>query len=233
MHPFVRYINDFTHLAFPFNCFGCHKALEEGELPICDDCYGGMPLTKYWQHDENAVEKLFWGKLPIEQACAYCFFTKHGMVQELMHQLKYNGKPIVGELMGSFFGRQLLGTAYADVDVIIPIPLHASKQKKRGYNQCDFIVKGMAKELGKSYNLTVVERLRANETQTKKGVYERWINVKELFKVVQPQFVNGKHVLLVDDVVTTGSTLEACADALLQVPGTKVSIATIACPSPF
>lgn len=233
MHPVSRYINDFSHLAFPFNCYGCHKAMEEGESPICGECLDGLPLTKYWEQDDNAVEKLFWGKIQIERACALSFFVKHGIVQELMHQLKYNGKPQVGELMGGFFGKTLKETPYAEIDVVIPIPLHQTKQKKRGYNQCDFIARGIAIELGKSFNLNVVERLRANETQTKKGVYERWINVKELFKVVQPQFVNGKHVLLVDDVVTTGSTLEACADALLQVPGTKVSIATLACPSPF
>jgi ComF family protein len=130
-------------------------------------------------------------------------------------------------------GRVLKDGHFTDVDVVVPIPLHADKLKKRGFNQCDFIAAALARELDKSYNNRVVQRLRANETQTKKGRYERWINVKELFRVTEPQFVIGKHVLLIDDVVTTGSTLEACADAILQVPDTKVSVATLACPSPY
>ncbi|MEZ4721498.1 MAG: ComF family protein [Flavobacteriales bacterium] len=229
----VQYLNDFSHLAFPFNCFGCNVALDEGEEPICNHCKEHMPLTRYWEHDDNAVEKLFWGKIQIERAAAYSFFTKGGIVQSLMHQLKYNGKIDVGLLMGRYFGEVLKDSMYDKIDLVVPVPLHASKLKKRGYNQCDFIARGIAESMGKPYNVNCVARIRANETQTKKGIYERWINVKELFKVVEPQFVRGKHVLLIDDVVTTGSTLEACAGALLQVPDTRVSIATIACPAPF
>lgn len=202
-------------------------------MPICDDCREGLPLTRYWEHDDNSVEKLFWGKLPIERACSFVYFSKGGKVQELMHQLKYNSKPQVGELMGHFLGERLVDTAYAEVDLVVPVPLHRTKLKKRGYNQCDFIARGLAMRMEKPYSNHVLQRLWANETQTRKGVYERWINVQELFQVVGPQFVSGKHVLLVDDVVTTGSTLEACAGAIAQVPGTKVSIATLASPSPF
>lgn len=115
----------------------------------------------------------------------------------------------------------------------MPVPLHATRLKSRGFNQCDFIASGISAAMDKSNNNRIVKRLRANETQTKKGRYERWINVKELFRVEEPQFVMGKHVLLVDDVVTTGAKLEACADALLQVPDTKVSVATLACPSTY
>lgn len=232
MNTITTYLNDFTHLVFPFNCFGCNQALQEGELPICDECQERFPKTRYWEQDDNSVEKLFWGKMPIERACAFLFFTQGGTVQELIHQLKYNGKPQVGELLGGFFGKQLLETPYSEIDIVVPVPLHRSKLKKRGYNQCDFIARGLAMWMEKPYNNTVLQRLRANETQTKKGVYERWINVQELFRVDQPQFVSGKHVLLIDDVVTTGSTLEACAGALAQVPGVKISIATLACPSP-
>lgn len=228
----LRYIADFSHLAFPFNCFGCNVALDEGDEPICRLCSASFPLTRYWEHDDNTVEKLFWGKLKIERAAAYVFFSKGGMVQQLIHNLKYNNKTDVGVLMGTWFGQVLNDTFYRDVDVVIPVPLHTSKQKKRGYNQCDYIARGIATAMGKSYNTACVARLRANETQTRKGLYERWINVKELFCVVEPKFIFGKHVLLVDDVVTTGATLEACAGAVLQVPNTKVSIATLACPAP-
>ena len=115
----------------------------------------------------------------------------------------------------------------------MPVPLHATRLKSRGFNQCDFIASGISAALEKSNNNRIVKRLRANETQTTKSRFERWINVKELFRVEQPQFVMGKHVLLLDDVVTTAATLEACADAILQVPDTRVSIATLACPSPY
>ena len=224
---------DFSHLAFPFNCFGCGNSLDEDELPVCNNCQLALPLTRYWEYPDNEVAKLFWGRLPLENATSLVYFIKDGLVQELLHQLKYNGKKEVGTILGGLLGEKLKGTSFSEVDVIIPVPLHASRLKTRGYNQCDFIASGISTVLEKSNNNGIVQRLRANETQTKKGRYERWINVKELFRVEQPQFVLGKHVLLVDDVVTTGATLEACADALLQVPDTKVSVATLACPSPY
>lgn len=229
----LEYLVDFSHLVFPFNCFACGIALNAGEKSICNACRNGMPLTKYWLHNDNPVEKLFWAKIPVKQAASFVFFTKGGMMQELIHQLKYKGKTAVGELMGELFAQHLCGTAYEEVDVIVPVPLHVSRQKKRGYNQCEHIANGMAAGLKKNCSPGIVQRVRANETQTRKGVYERWINVQELFRVERPELVAGKHVLLVDDVVTTGSTLEACAGALLQVPGTKVSITTLACPAPY
>ncbi len=227
-----KYLRDFSHLAFPFNCFGCNTALEEDELPICKECFEHFPRTYYWRHEENTVEKLFWGKIKLVRACSYLFFTKGGIVQQLMHQLKYNSKVEVGHLLGKYFAQDLDEHWYKDIDVVVPVPLHKDKLKSRGYNQCDSIVSAMAQEMQKSYQLTAVERIRANDSQTRKGRYERWINVNELFSVCQPQFLIGKHVLLIDDVVTTGSTLEACASAILTLPGTSVSIATIACPSP-
>lgn len=176
---------------------------------------------------------MFWGRLPLIGATSFLFFMKEGLVQNLMHELKYNGKKEVGLILGQLFGEVLAETEFNEIDVVVPVPLHASRIKKRGYNQCDFIASGISMVLNKSNNNRIIKRLRANETQTKKGRYERWINVQELFRVVEPQFVRGKHILLIDDVVTTGATLEACADALLQVPDTKVSVATIACPSPY
>lgn len=227
-----EYFRDFSHLIFPFNCLGCGNALDEGELPICDHCREHLPLTHYWRFEENSVEKLFWGKLKIDHACAFTFFTQGGIVQKLIHQLKYKGKTESGELMGQFFGDVLKETDYANIDMIIPVPLHKDKFKKRGYNQCEFIASGISEKLNKPVITESIARVRANETQTKKGLYERWINVKELFRVEQPELIEGKHVLLVDDVITTGATLEACAGAVLQVPGTRVSLAALACPSP-
>ncbi|MEX2597782.1 MAG: ComF family protein [Salibacteraceae bacterium] len=227
-----EYLQDFSHLAFPYNCFGCNKALEAKELAVCEECSARLPKTKYWLQDENSVEKLFWGKIPIVRACSFLYFTKGGMVQSFMHNLKYNGKIAVGEILGDYFGEALKGTAFEEVDVVIPVPLHKSRLKKRGYNQCDSIARTMANALGKQYRTDAMIRTHANASQTKKGRYERWLNVKSLFEVMDTKGIKGKHVLLVDDVITTGSTLESCAAAILELPGTKVSIATIACPSP-
>lgn len=233
MFPLLQYLDDFTHLLFPFNCSGCGRVLEAHEYELCTHCHESLPHTRYWLHRGNTVEKLFWAKVPVERASSFLYFTKGGIVQAMIHQLKYKGKTEVGDLLGMLFAKELIETDYSGVEVIVPVPLHASKKKKRGYNQCDHIAYGMARELGKPTQVAAVSRVRANETQTRKGVYERWINVRELFRVEEPQHIEGKHVLLVDDVVTTGSTLEACAGALLQVPGTKVSIATLACPAPY
>jgi ComF family protein len=227
-----KYLRDFSHLVFPFNCYGCNAALDEDELPICKDCLDHFPRTYYWRQQENSVEELFWGKIKFVRACSYLFFTKGGIVQELMHQLKYNSKQEVGHLLGKYFAQDLSPEWYSDIDVVVPGPLHKDKLKKRGYNQCDSIASSMALGMNKSFQLNAIERVRANESQTRKGRYERWINVNELFTVSQPQYLAGKHVLLVDDVVTTGSTLEACANAILSLPNTSVSLATIACPSP-
>ncbi|GAB5538359.1 MAG: ComF family protein [Salibacteraceae bacterium] len=228
-----QYLRDFTHLTFPFNCYGCSRALEEGDRPICRDCIEHFPRTFYWQQDDNEVEKIFWARIPVEGACSYMFFNKDGIAQALMHQLKYNNKPIVGEWLGRLFGEEIKDSVFDNVDILVPVPLHRKKEKSRGYNQSNYIVKGMSESMNKRYSTNAIERIRANESQTKKGRFERWINVRELFRVSQPEVIQNKHVLLVDDVVTTGATLEACADAVLQVRGTKVSIATIACPTPF
>ena len=228
----IKYLRDLSHLAFPFNCFGCKSALDEGESPICDDCRAHLPRTHYWRQNENTVERLFWGRIKLVRATSYLFFTKGGIVQEMMHQLKYNSRPEVGQILGGYFGMELDDSWYSDIDVIVPVPLHKDKLKKRGYNQCDSIVVGLAQEMKKSFRLNAVQRIRSNESQTKKGRFERWINVNEHFAVTEPDFLAGKHVLLVDDVVTTGATIEACASAILLVPGAKVSIATIACPNP-
>ncbi len=192
-----------------------------------------LPLTKYWKRMDNPVEKLFWGKIKIERASSMAFFKKGNKVQKLMHELKYNGAEEVGYILGNRFGECLSDSDLSNVDVIAPVPLHHSKLKKRGYNQCDSIVEGLAEVMQKPVVHQAVRRLKYNESQTRKGVYDRWLNVRELFRVETPECFQHQHVLLVDDVVTTGSTLEACAGAILSVPGAKVSIAALASPAPY
>lgn len=231
MASLVNIWQDFTHLLFPYNCAGCSYALDESEHIICKHCIENLPRTLYWTYHDNAVASTFYGRLPLQRACAFLYFTKGGKVQEMLHHLKYNGRPEVGQMLGRLFGEHLSASVYQDVDCIVPVPLHAKRLKVRGYNQCDHVALGLAESMQKQYLTTAVQRIKANESQTKKGRYERWINVHELFRVVEPQRIANKHVLLIDDVVTTGATLEACAKALLLVPGVKLSIATIACPS--
>lgn len=231
MNRLKEHFIDFTHLAFPFRCCGCQSALDRDEDLICNDCLMHLPLTEYSSIRNNTVEKLFWGKLPVRYAAAYCYFTAGGVVQSLVHALKYKGKTKVGSILGHAYALELRKTVFQEADLVVPVPLHASRKKTRGYNQCDFIAQGLAFGMNLPYDVKVLSRLRANESQTRKGVFERWINVKELFKVERPELIEGKHVLLVDDVITTGATTEACAGAVLTVPNTTVSVVTLACPA--
>jgi len=158
------------------------------------------------------------------------FFAKGGKVQHLLHLLKYKGKKEIGEYIGKIYGEDLKKSLfYSDIDVIIPVPLHPRRKRKRGYNQSEIFAKGLSESLVKPYDTRTLIRTYASETQTKKSRFRRWENVKEIFDLKDHQHLINKHILLVDDVVTTGATLEACASMLLKIPGVKVSIATIAC----
>jgi ComF family protein len=158
------------------------------------------------------------------------FFAKGGKVQHLMHQLKYKGKKEIGVYLGTLLGNELkMSPFYADVGVIIPVPLHPKRKRKRGYNQSEMIARGLAQSLDRPYDIHTIVRTYASETQTKKSRFRRWENVKEIFDLKDYQHLINRHVLLVDDVVTTGATLEACATMLLQIPGIKISVATLAC----
>lgn len=222
----------FFHLFLPYWCYGCEAALDEGEANICDHCQQTLPLTHHWRDAENEVQKLFWGKVNIQHAGAMCYFTKGGRVQRIVHALKYDGRTDAGLLMGCLLGKSLLDSDWQMPDAVVAVPLHKTKKRRRGYNQCDFIARGVADAMGLPVVNGALLRLKASESQTRKGVYERWLNVKELFRVATPDALEGKHLLLVDDVVTTGATIEACAGALLLVPGVRVSVAALACPSP-
>ncbi|NQV51855.1 MAG: ComF family protein [Flavobacteriales bacterium] len=210
---------------------GCQAPLDLDEEHICKYCLDHLPTTKYWEHTNNPIEQIFWGKLQVVSAASYLYFSKGGIVQEMLHNLKYKHQLGVGRLLGRHFGTELAKTSFSDIDLIVPVPLHKDKLRKRGYNQCDPIVEGLAEAMDKEYFLHAIERTASNESQTRKGRYERWLNVKSLFKAAQAERIAGKHVLLVDDVVTTGATLEACAAALLEVPEVRVSVASIACPA--
>ena len=188
-----------------------------------------MPTTSYQHLEGNEVEKMFWGRVQVEAAFAGYYFTKGSKLQTILHELKYRRNKNIGMYAGELLGKMMIGAPrYNNIDVLIPLPLHPKKEFKRGYNQAEILCRGINTVLKKKVATGVVERKRSTETQTKKHRGERWINVDGSFAVKNSAALEGKHILLVDDVITTGATLEACIQAILSVAGTKVSVATVA-----
>lgn len=230
MHIVQEYLADFISLFYPQLCSSCGHSLHKGEEVICTFCRHYLPKTYYHLERNNAIEKHFWGRVDITRAAACYFFQKGSRVQHLIHQLKYKGKTEVGVAIGKIYGHDLLQSVdYRTVDMIVPVPLHQSKELLRGYNQADLFSEGLSHAMEKPWNKHALLRVAATETQTHKTRFERWQNVGSVFKVAHPDTLAGKHILLTDDVITTGSTLEACAQIILALPETRVSIATMAC----
>lgn len=226
----MSYIYDFFSLFFPRVCYSCGNTLFRHEEVLCSYCLHQLPKTNFHSEADNPVSKIFWGRVNIYHASSLYFFSKGSKVQHLLHQLKYKGKKEIGIYLGKLSGMDLQKSPYySDVDVIIPVPLHPKKQRKRGYNQSEMFARGLAESFAKPFDIRTLVRTYASETQTKKSRFKRWENVKEIFDLKSHNHLFNKHILLVDDVVTTGATLEACANMLVNIPGVKVSIATIAC----
>ena len=222
-------LNDFLSLIFPKVCAACGKSLFKSEDCICTYCMYHLPKTNFHLYPDNPVIRLFWGRTNIFSASSLYSFSKGSKVQHLIHQLKYRGKKEIGTSLGRYYGRELkVSPLFSSADIVVPVPLHSKKLKKRGYNQSETFALGLAETMEAENGNNILIRSYASQTQTKKSRFDRWKNVEEIFKVSLPEKIQGKHVLLVDDVVTTGSTLEACANKILEVPGTKVSVATIA-----
>lgn len=222
-------LNELLNLFYPNLCLICSNSLVRNEHQICLACLHEIPRTNYHLIRDNPLEKRFWGKVPVFRGTAYYFFHKGSPFQKLLHELKYNGNKEIGVIMGRHAAAELLESPdFCSIDVIVPVPLHPKKYTKRGYNQADYICKGLAEVLGKDVDLKSLKRIRENPTQTKKSVYDRYKNTENLFQVDNVKAFAGKHILIVDDVLTTGSTLEACISALLEVPDIKISVFTLA-----
>lgn len=223
------YLADFVSLLFPELCVACRESLVANEHLLCTDCRFNLPYTNFHLQSDNIVARQFWGKLNIEAAFAMFYFTKGGKVQNMLHQLKYNGQQQVGQLLGNLAGEQLIkNEIFNSVDYILPVPLHKKRFRERGYNQSTCFAEGLADKMNAVVEENNLVRIKSTETQTHKSRFARFENMQEVFVVLNPERLAGKHVLLVDDVVTTGSTLEACGEQLLKVEGLKLSIATIA-----
>lgn len=225
MHTVLKEI---THLFFPQCCVCCESKLLPEEEGVCLSCLFKLPKTYNFKEPGNLAETLLAGRFPFERVASFCVFTREGMLQPIIHQLKYNGRKELGVMLGRLYGTDLRDSEFlGPIDLIVPVPLHPKKEKKRGYNQSETIARGMSEATGLPVSSRNLIRHIFNPTQTKKTKTQRWENVKGIFAVENPSDFEGKHILLIDDVITTGSTLEACADALLQCPGVKISIATI------
>jgi ComF family protein len=227
--PLPVILADFVGLIFPKVCLACEEPLNRGEDHLCTTCRAQLPYTDYHllPAADNPLARRFWGRVPVRHALSYLRFLRRGRVQHLLHQLKYRGQRDVGLVLGRWYGHDLARQGY-QFDVVVPVPLHARKLAKRGYNQSDPFAAGLAESLGIPWHADALRRLEHTDSQTRKNRLERWQNVAEVFEVADAAAIQGKHVLVVDDVLTTGATLEACAAALLAAGAAEVSIATIA-----
>jgi len=222
------YLSAFLDLFFPRLCKGCGVHLFENENEICKKCLRTLPRTGYELVTDNPAEKLFWGRVHLEKAASVYYYRKGELLQKLLHQLKYKGHYLIGEELGKATGNILKQSGFLnDIDALIPVPLHIKKLRTRGYNQSEYIAYGISGVSAVPLITENLMRIVHTSTQTKKNRFERWENVQNIFTVVHPSQLNGKHLLLIDDVVTTGATLESCALTLKNYCNVKVSIATV------
>ena len=204
---------DLLNLVYVRDCYGCGEVLNEQERYICFDCLGQMEMTHFQEKPkDNELYYRFAGKVPIEGAAALFYFDKKGRLQKILQALKYHDAPFIGNMLGYLLGERLKGTAFGAAEVIMPVPLHPSRMRERGYNQSLKIAEGVQEVLGIPIEENCLVRTAKTLTQTRKSKSERWENVSSAFGVKQP--TKAQRILLIDDVITTGSTLEACIRTL-------------------
>jgi len=229
MNSIAQLTEDVLHLFYPHLCAGCGNDVLAKNQIICSICYHHLPRTNYAKIHNNPVEKLFVGRLPIHAAHSEFYFSKGMLVQQLIHQIKYHGHLELGHYLGKLMGSSLLlSNRFQHIDAIIPLPMFAEKEKKRGYNQAAIIANGISESFGVPVLNNIVNRSKSTSSQTNKHRIERWQNVEDSFQIHQLDCLENKHFLLVDDVLTTGATLEACGISILQNPQVTLSIATLA-----
>ena len=225
----VKLWNDFLNLFFPRLCLLCRTPLAEGETHFCLHCLYRLPRTRYERKPGNAAEQLFLGKVPVERAFPFLRYEKGGNVQQLIHALKYKDNKELAFYLGKLAARDIQRAgACRDIDLLVPVPLHKRKKRQRSYNQSEWIALGLASVINTPLDTSGLVRIRATPTQTRKSVYDRWINVQDVFEVPHPEHFEKKHILLVDDVLTTGSTLGACACAIQHAAEARISIFSLA-----
>jgi ComF family protein len=221
--------DDFISLLFPRLCQACGEHLLRNEKIICTECYVKIPRTGYHLDRNNPVAQLFWGRCFIERAAAFSYYNRGSRITKLIHNLKYRGIREIGPEVGRMYGLSLKNSGFIEgMDLIIPVPLHPSRLRQRGFNQSNTIAYGISEATGLPVSAGSLVRISASATQTKRSKYERWTNVEGIFGVRDPEKLKGRHIMLVDDVITTGSTIESCAGELLKIEGVKVSVVALA-----
>ncbi|UKM65271.1 ComF family protein [Flavobacteriaceae bacterium GSB9] len=222
-------LKSIVNLFFPKVCVACQHLLDDNENTICMDCRHDLPVTHFHFDDSKVVKKVLYGRAKIENGTALFRFEKKGKVQQLIHNLKYRGHENIGLFLGNWLGGELKTIeAYQQVDVVIPVPMHPKKLKKRGYNQVTKFGQQIAKALNVAYKDDVLVKITNTKSQTIKSRFSRWSSSNELFALNNPESIKNKHILLVDDLITTGATMEACISVLNQSENIKISIATMA-----
>jgi ComF family protein len=229
MHMLVMEIwSDFVGMLFPEYCIACRNYLVKGEDLLCTQCIYELPKTGLHSKEDNYLEKSLWGRVPLASATAYLKYQRKGKVQQILHYIKYRQGTELGQRLGVWYGTDLERKLGNSIDLIIPVPLHPDKLKKRGYNQSELFGKGLSEVLGAPCGTDILTRTYATETQTRKKRYERWQNVEGKFKIEQPEKIKGATILLVDDVITTGATIEACCEALLPYQPAAIHVTALA-----
>lgn len=222
-------LGSFVSLFFPHCCVVCGSLLAKGEQCICTACNIRLPRTDYHLQKENPVEQMFWGKIELVKATSFFFYKKGSDFRRILHLLKYGGRKDVGEAMGRYMACELLPSGFFEgIDVIVPVPLHRKKQRMRGYNQSECIAQGISAVTQIPLDIKCISRNKNTATQTRKSTVERWDNVDSIFTLCDSHLLVGKHVLIVDDVLTTGATVVSCASAFNGVDGIRVSVLTLA-----
>lgn len=223
-------MRDVLSLVIPASCPVCGKRLGRGEAVVCASCEVTAPLTNLWREPHNPMNERFWGLMPVERASAFMWYVEGSAWRDVVHNFKYGGQWRVAYNMGRWFGAELRESGlYADVDVVVPVPLHFARRMWRGYNQSEYIARGIARELGVKVDTRSVGRHRYNSSQTHHRKVERWDNVEGIFRVRRADALRGKHILLVDDVFTTGATIMSLGETILRsTEDVRLSVATLA-----
>lgn len=226
--PLIDWLSDMGNLFFPRRCASCDRALLRHEGFICTYCERDLPFARAHDDPQNKVEQLFQGKVELAAATSLFLFNRAGVVQRILHRLKYKGDMDLGIELGKLMARDLAESSrFKDIDLLMPVPLHPKRERIRGYNQSAVLAEGMNCILKRKVCRNL-KRIQQTPSQTRKGRLARWENVEKAFHLHKPHSLEGRHILLIDDVITTGATVESCVRMLQQVPGVKVSLYTCA-----
>ncbi|WP_108804792.1 ComF family protein [Aquimarina sp. Aq107] len=222
-------LSDLAYLFYPIYCAACDNPLYKNERILCTSCRHKLPLGNFHKVNAKKIEKVFYGRAKIENATSLLLFEKDSLVQNLIHNLKYRGREEIGKELGVWLGQELSqSSVYQNIDTVIPVPLHPKRLRERGFNQVEKFGQEIAEKLNAEYVDFVLKKNSYNKKQSKNSRLTRWINTSETFGIQNESLLANKHILIVDDIVTTGATLEACIQALKSIPGIKISIATMA-----